>query len=196
MKINGWKLIFVVVFTGLMSSGVIAEPLQGVSKAPKILNGAETNISKWPWMAALITPGVGAFNGQFCGGTLISNRWILTAAHCVTGETTATIQVLLGHTRLSDATENDLRSISQIMIHPSYSEETLDADIALLELSQETTITPIQTLGHYSLDNSAGITATALGWGNTSFGIDTFPDTLHEVDLPIVHDELCAEGYD
>ena len=193
MRINGFKLIIVVVLTGLMTNGGVAESLQGVSKAPKILNGAETNISKWPWMVGLIRPGFSVFDGQFCGGTLISDRWVLTAAHCVIDETTATVKVLVGHTRLSDATESDLFSISQIVIHPVFNQFTLDSDIALLELSELTTSAPIQTLGHYSLSDSPGIVATALGWGDTSSVIFSFPDALHEVDLLLVGNESCAE---
>lgn len=193
MKINGLKLIFVVVFTGLMNSGLMAEPLQVVSKIPKILNGTETDISKWPWMVALVRSGFSVIDGQFCGGTLISDRWILTAAHCVIDETTATVKVFVGHTRLSEATQSDLHSISQIVIHPAYNQLTLDSDIALLELSEVTILTPIQTLGHYSLNDRPGINATALGWGDTSSVVFDFPDTLNAVDLPLVGNELCAQ---
>ncbi len=149
VKMNCLKLIFIVVFTNLMTNGLMAESLRDVSRTSKILNGAETNISKWPWMVGLIRVGFGVFNGQFCGGTLISDRWVLTAVHCVIDETTTTIRTLTGHTRLSNATENDLLSISQIIIHPDFNQITLDSDLALLELSEAATLTPIQTLGYY-----------------------------------------------
>lgn len=193
VKMNCLKLVFIVVFTNLMVGGLMAESLQGVSKTSKILNGAETNISKWPWMAGLVRTGFDVFNGQFCGGTLISDRWVLTAAHCVIDETTATIKILTGHARLSNATENDLLAISQIIIHPAFNQITLDSDLALLELSEVTTLTPIQTLGHYSLNDGPGLTAIALGWGDTSSIKSAFPDTLQMVDLPLVSNDLCAE---
>ncbi len=191
MKTNGLNLL-IVVFTGLMSSAVMAEPLQELSKVPKILNGAETTISRWPWMVALVRPGFSIFNGQFCGGTLISDRWVLTAAHCVINQNITTVKVLAGHTRLSEAAQNDLLSVSQIVIHPAYNQFTLDSDLALLELSEEATLTPVQTIGHYSLNDRPGINATALGWGDTSSVVFDFPDTLHVVDLPLVGNELCA----
>lgn len=193
VKMNCLKLIFIVAFTSLMISGLMAESLQDESKTSKILNGAETNISKWPWMAGLIRVGFDVFNGQFCGATLISDRWVLTAAHCVIDETTATIKILAGHTRLSDATDNDLLSISQIIIHPAFNQITLDSDLALLELSEVTTLTPIQMLGRHSLNDSPGLTAIALGWGDTSSVTFAFPDTLQAVDLPLVSNHLCAE---
>mgnify|MGYP000421587673 CR=1 FL=1 len=83
--------------------------------------------------------------------------------------------------------------ISQIIIHPAFNQFTLDSDLALLELSVVTTLTPIQTLGHYSLNDGPSINATALGWGDTSSATFAFPDTLQMVDLPIVSNDHCAE---
>ena len=193
VKMNCLKLIFIVIFSSIMTSGLMAESHQVEAKTSKILNGAETNISKWPWMAGLIRAGFDVFNGQFCGGTLISDRWVLTAAHCVIDETTTTIKILTGHTRLSDATDNDLLAVSQVIIHPAFNQITLDSDLALLELSEVTTLTPIQMLGRYSLNDSPGLTAIAIGWGDTSSVAFAFPDTLQVVDLPLVSNDLCAE---
>ncbi len=188
------KLIFIIIFAILTFSQIALTQAADSSRNAKIIGGTETNIADWPWMVALVNPGFNIFNNQFCGGTLISDRWVLTAAHCVIDETTDSVQILTGKTKLSSGRERELISVSQIIIHPDYDQISFDSDLALLKLSETVTAEPIQTLGHYSLSDSPETTATAIGWGNSSTQFDFFPDALREVDLPLISNDLCAEN--
>lgn len=67
------------------------------SDSPDILGGREAQPGAWPWQVALLRRlEPNPFLGQFCGGTLIAEDWVLTAAHCVEGVEPYFIDVLVG----------------------------------------------------------------------------------------------------
>lgn len=55
----------------------------------RIVGGEAAKRNEWPWQALLMDKK----KSQFCGGSLIANEWVLSAAHCVHGESTNTVQV-------------------------------------------------------------------------------------------------------
>ena len=69
---------------------------------------------------------------QFCGASIIDDRWILTAAHCVTGENSNSIRAVAGVTDLSESNGNVIQ-IERIILHERYNGWTVENDIALLK---------------------------------------------------------------
>ena len=63
-----------------------------ISFRDRIVGGKPADPNEWPWLAALMTPG----EGQYCGGTLISDTYVLTAAHCVFQYQPNEVKVKLG----------------------------------------------------------------------------------------------------
>merc|ERR1712079_613428 len=74
-------------------------------RSTRIVGGVETEVNEWPWQAGMVWSGS---SSVFCGATVISDEWILTASHCVDGTNPAEIQVLLGEHDYWDSGESSM----------------------------------------------------------------------------------------
>ncbi len=210
MKKFGFILSFVIVFTSYQS--VFAKELQTsgrTSDSAAIINGSAGSVSNYPWMVFLADE----FGEQYCGASLISPTWILTAAHCflnddstaVDIETGANSNVILGSDTVSPLGANAITgAIGQIIVHPSYqpdretSPNSDDYDIALVELTAAVDLTPVQLLASGSAV-AAGTEAKIMGWGATLVNAEnesTDPaNSLLEALQQIVSTEDCVTAY-
>ncbi|RWS25429.1 Chymotrypsin B-like protein [Leptotrombidium deliense] len=129
----------------------------------RIVNGTPVGQNTFPWMVALLF----SFNKmQFCGGTLINDQWILTAAHCVDYVSPKQVVVASSLVKINEA--KDIRSVDYIWINPTYAgfRGKYHNDIALLRLSE-----PVQfsaKLSPICLPNASQLDFDKLfyiGWG-------------------------------
>merc|ERR1712112_11873 len=109
--------------------------IKGGSQTDRIVGGQETEEHEYPWQVGLVSR-----NGKtpWCGGTLISDRHILTAAHCTAGMTTANLQILLGEHRTNDDVFTRV-DVSQINNDPTYSFP--NSDFSILTLTEPVSFT-------------------------------------------------------
>lgn len=153
----------------------------------EIVGGADTQISSVPWQVSLQTR-----NGRhFCGGSILSSTWIVTAAHCTAGAQPSQIQVLAGVSRLSQAVTGQTRLVTRLLMYPGYSDPVVGKDIALLELQTPLTLDGVNTRAirpAKSADvalTAPNVVATVSGWGALAEG-GLAPDNLQSVQVPII----------
>jgi len=174
----------------------------------RIVGGQEADPGEWPWQVAIVQRGADTYNGQFCGGSLISRDWVLTAAHCVGSLTPNDIDVAAGLHNLVTPDPGFLRvGVAEIIIHPGWYGGG-DSDIALLRLAEPIDERPAAAdalpiafvrTAPGDAPTFVGETSVVTGWGNTlgqpdPGGID-YPAGLHEVEVPVVSNEYCNAAY-
>ena len=157
----------------------------------RIVGGYEASPQTARWQVSLQDR-----NGQhFCGGSLISPRWVLTAAHCVPGARPEDVMVMHGSNSLSAG--GSKRGVSRIIVHENYRNVEAGDDIALVELDR-----PFPGAGTVQLQGPQlnrvfgppGACAMVTGWGDTQ-GRSGFPDLLQAVDVPVVDPAECERAY-
>lgn len=159
---------------------------------PRVVGGSKVTSNKFPWMAAIITRNTNALDGQFCGGSLIADKWILTAAHCIENEKADAVSVLLGQPGL-EGSGGETINVARIIEHPDYQRQGYP-DIALLELSSSSNANPILLPTRENPVAAANELATVIGWGQVS-ETGSYSSQLLETTLPIVAHQQCLTAY-
>ncbi|KAJ3656633.1 hypothetical protein Zmor_015692 [Zophobas morio] len=172
------------------------EQLCGHNIVKRIVGGIPTGRTEFPHMAALgyQTNGTHYFR-WLCGGSLISEQYILTAAQCLTSVPQGIPKVvLLGVSNLSDTNHRHQIKIAKNVVHPEYKKLFGYNDIGLIKLEKPIEISsyvrPACLNTQFDIRVGKGV---ATGWGKTHLG--TYSAILLKVTLDIVEYELCNMTY-
>jgi secreted trypsin-like serine protease len=150
----------------------------------RIVGGSTATPGQFPYQASLRT----LANGHFCGGFIINNRWVGSAAHCTVNRNGGNMVVVVGaQNRISGGTT---MSVARVINHPNYSASTLANDISVVQtvnaIVESATVRPIP-LGSAMITSG---TAVASGWGQTSHPGSAAAE-LQFLSVDVITNEAC-----
>ncbi|XP_066918343.1 chymotrypsinogen A-like [Clytia hemisphaerica] len=165
---------------------VIASDIQGRVLEKRIIHGTEAKPGAWPWMVYVETLNP----NKTCGGTILSNNWIMTSSHCI-DENPTLIAVVAGAHTMNGTTESSqqIRTAMRHILHPKYRRSDLYADIALIEIykpfwfNDRVNKASLPGCNDYPL---VGMWCYTAGWGYTQYDPKIRPDKLQQARLPIL----------
>uniref|UniRef100_A0A1A9W2I9 Peptidase S1 domain-containing protein n=1 Tax=Glossina brevipalpis TaxID=37001 RepID=A0A1A9W2I9_9MUSC len=169
-------------------SAVFTSPLPDEHAAGRIVNGVETTIEARPYQVSIqrITNG-----HHSCGGSIISEDIVITAAHCIRNVEASNLQVRLGSTHYNEG--GILVGVKAMKYHEKYDTELLWYDIAILKLDKP--VKQSSTVRYIELAKKVpktGTSAIVSGWGTTCWLACDLSNVLMEVEVSFLERKDCA----
>jgi hypothetical protein len=140
------------------------------TKTNRVVNGTIVpNKNVYPWFCIMISRG-----NEVCGGSYIGGRYVLTAAHCLIGETISSVTIKMGIINLDD-TSGEIYNVIKIVRHQNYNPITQNNDIAILTLDREPSADEYSSVlilppNQVTAFESVGRSVYVMGFGNISNG--------------------------
>jgi len=161
----------------------------------RIVGGEEVQPGAVPWQVALLT-NPGDPQTHFCGGTLVGDQYVITAAHCTHNLDKSRIQVLIGASSLGVANETTrfFRGLQKLNMHPDYRRFYNGSDIAVLKLDAPVDIYSYPNIKPACLPVTIERkdlfekTAVVSGWGRNATAGPFIFSNLRKVPLKIRED--------
>jgi len=182
-------LIALLAFATVAYGGVVPKlfaPMNG-----RIIGGDEAIPGEFPMIISLKYQG-----SHRCGGAVIAEDKILTAAHCVDGTSAASLQVWAGaHNQQQDEPTQQRIAAASFVMHPTWNPNTIDGDVAVVVLSSKLEFNDrVQWACIPSQGRVPSGATWNIGWGLTSNGGSVSP-ILRKVEIDIVPRATCESIY-
>ncbi|NXU51928.1 CTRL protease, partial [Turnix velox] len=157
----------------------------------RIINGYSAVSGSWPWQVSLQS----RTGSHFCGGSLISENWVVTAAHCQFNPYSHI--VVLGEYDLTSNSESvQVKTVSRAITNPNWNSNTLNNDITLLKLSTPAQLGPRVSpvcLAPANLALPTNLQVVTTGWGRVNANSQALASRLQQVTLPLISTSQCMQ---
>jgi len=155
----------------------------------RIVGGSQATRGEFPWIVQIKR------GGHYCGGSIVNNNWIVTAAHCAVASVSG-YQIVAGEHNLSQNEGSEqTRSVSSITRHPNYNSNTLANDIAVMRVNSPFTFNAnVQPANIPNAGFTPATNVVAAGWGTLTEG-GSLPNVLMKVTVPMVSLASCRASY-
>ncbi|EOB04249.1 Transmembrane protease, serine 9, partial [Anas platyrhynchos] len=163
--------------------------------ATRIVGGSEASRGEFPWQVSLREN-----NEHFCGAAILTEKWLVSAAHCFTEfQDPAMWAAYTGTTSISGMDKGTVKmGIARIIPHPSYNTDTADYDVAVLELKRPVTFTKyiqpvcLPDAGHHFPTSKKCLIS---GWGYLKEDFLVKPEFLQKATVELLDQTLCSSLY-
>nr|XP_013798177.1 PREDICTED: chymotrypsin-like protease CTRL-1 [Apteryx mantelli mantelli] len=185
-----WAVICLALTSTVSGCGVPAIS-PSVQYSEKIINGQNAVPGSWPWQVSLQTRS----GSHFCGGSLISENWVITAAHCEFNPY-AHVVVLGEYDQFSGAEAIQVKTVAKAITYPGWDASTLNNDITLLKLTSPAQLGPRVSpvcLPPANVALPANLQCVTTGWGRTNPNSNSLAQRLQQVALPLISSSQCMQ---
>ncbi|XP_071530785.1 uncharacterized protein [Panulirus ornatus] len=169
------------------------------ARTNRIVGGSDAAFGTHPWQVAVIKE---SFLSKriACGGALLNEYWVVTAAHCIYSTPISNMKVRVGEWNVRKQNErlpHEDYEVSRKEVHPKYQAADFQNDVGLLKVKRKILfkehIIPV-CLPHQG-DTFVGDYGTVTGWGRLSHGVSSTPEILQEVDVQVLRNEACQSWF-
>lgn len=159
---------------------------------PRIVGGIEADLSAHPYQVSLRNKA----GDHFCGGSIISKRYILTAAHCVVRLPTLSPGITIHVGTANRTSPGTVYDAEKVIVHEGFDSFLLAHDIALVEVSKDIEYRPLVQPVSLPKTNveEVGTRCTATGWGRLQYQ-GKVPVLLQKLETYIVSLEVCTAEF-
>ena len=176
--------------------------------ASRIIGGSAVSPHSIPWQVGIYKFGRTLID---CGGTLLSAKHVLTAAHCTCAKRAGTkciryveesdIVVVVAEHDQDDGCDGTRHHIDNYSNHPNWNWDTMDYDFSMLHLTEPVDLGDLAIPAclpdlSFSGDKLVGKMLTVSGWGSLYPYQITKPAELHSVEVPVISQDDCEKAYE
>ncbi|CAH1396146.1 unnamed protein product [Nezara viridula] len=163
----------------------------------RIIGGTNAETYEFPFMVAIgKEPDSSNEQKWFCGGSIVSENFVITAAHCIKKENPTSYMILAGTTNFNN-TKAQLRYAAEVIIHPKFTPWKIGYDLALIRVAEpfqlSPNVFPLCLLGPSNLAIIAK--GLAIGFGLEKEDKTKSSGSLRKVKLDLFSSEQCDEFY-